>query len=47
MIAELSANAESYQDKPPGSGPYTYAVEAYNSSGASQRVSVEEEGCLY
>ena len=47
LIAELSANAESYQDEPPGSGPYTYAVEAYNSSGSSQRVSVEEEGCLY
>jgi hypothetical protein len=47
LIAELSANAESFQDEPPGSGPYTYAVEAYNSSGSSQRVSVEEEGCLY
>jgi len=47
LIAELGANAESHQDEPPGSGPYTYAVEAYNSSGSSQQVTVEEEGCLY
>lgn len=47
LIAELGANTESYQDEPPGSGPYTYAVEAYNSSGTSQQITVEEEGCLY
>lgn len=47
LIVEVGPNAESYQDEPPGSGPYTYAVEAYNSSGSSQQVTVEEEGCLY
>ncbi len=47
LIVELEANTESYQDEPPGSGPYTYAVEAHNSTGSSQQVTVEEEGCLY
>lgn len=47
LIAELSADVESYQDDPPGSGPYTYGVEAFNGSGTSQRITVEEEGCLY
>lgn len=46
-IAEVDAGGESYQDAPPGSGPFTYAVEAYNEHGDSQRVTVEEEGCLY
>ena len=47
QIADLGPGTESYQDEPPGSGPYTYSVEAYNSTGTSQQISVEEEGCLY
>ena len=47
LIATLGANAEGYVDNPPGSGPYTYGVEAYNAAGASGRPTVEEEGCLF
>lgn len=47
VVTTLGSGTENYQDEPPGSGPYTYAVEAYNSSGASQQVTVEEAGCLY
>jgi hypothetical protein len=47
LIATLKPNATSYKDKPPGSGPYTYGVEAFNSAGASKRPTVNEEGCLY
>jgi Zn-dependent metalloprotease len=47
LIATLKPNATSFTDKPPGSGPYTYGVEAFNSAGASQRPTVYEEGCLY
>ncbi|NIS81777.1 MAG: hypothetical protein GTO14_16570, partial [Anaerolineales bacterium] len=47
LIATLGKNATSYTDNPPGSGPYTYNVEAFNGAGASSRPSVLEEGCLY
>jgi len=46
-IADLGSGTVSFQDEPPGSGPYTYAVEAYNNSGTSQQITVEEDGCLY
>lgn len=35
VIANLGANAASYTENPPGSGPYNYKVEAYNNVGAS------------
>jgi hypothetical protein len=47
LIAKLKANATKYKDNPPGSGPYTYNVEAFNEAGASGRPSVHEEGCLH
>jgi hypothetical protein len=47
LIATRGANATSYTDNPPGSGPYTYGVEAFNAAGASARPTVNEAGCLY
>lgn len=47
LIATLGKNATSYTDNPPGSGPYTYGVEAFNADGASGRPTVKEEGCLF
>ncbi|NIM94582.1 MAG: hypothetical protein GTO18_12855 [Anaerolineales bacterium] len=47
LIATLKPNATGYNDKPPGSGPYTFGVEAYNAAGKSGRPTVYEEGCLY
>ncbi|NIS81783.1 MAG: hypothetical protein GTO14_16600 [Anaerolineales bacterium] len=47
LLATLGKNATSYTDDPPGSGPYTYSVEAFNTAGASERPSVQEGGCLY
>lgn len=47
QIAELGPDSQSYTDEPPGSGPYTYGVEAFNQSGASARATVKEGGCLY
>lgn len=47
LIATLKANITKYTDIPPGSGPYTYSVEAFNAAGVSSRPSVHEEGCLY
>lgn len=47
LIAKLGPNSESYTDEPPGSGPYTYGVEAFNQSGSSDRETVHENGCLY
>jgi hypothetical protein len=46
-IATLGANAIGYTDTPPGSGPYTYNVQAFNAVGTSGNPSVEEEGCLF
>jgi CSLREA domain-containing protein len=46
-IASLGANATGYTDNPPGSGPYTYSVQAFNAYGASGNPEVEEEGCLF
>jgi hypothetical protein len=47
LLAKLGKNANRYKDSPPGSGPYTYGVEAFNAAGASGRPTVFEEGCLY
>jgi hypothetical protein len=47
LIAKLKANITKYTDNPPGSGPYTFGVEAFNKAGVSGRASVFEEGCLY
>ncbi|NIM94583.1 MAG: hypothetical protein GTO18_12860 [Anaerolineales bacterium] len=47
LIATLKPNATSHVDNPPGSGPYTYGIEAFNNAGASGRVTVYEERCLY
>jgi hypothetical protein len=47
LLATLGKNSNSYKENPPGSGPYTYGVEAFNPVGASGRPSVFEEGCLY
>ena len=46
LIATLGADATSYTDNPPGSGPYTYSVEAFNAAGASAQPTVNEAGCL-
>ena len=47
LIATLGANASGYTDQPAYGGPYTYGVEAYNSTGASARPTVQEPGCIY
>jgi hypothetical protein len=46
-VATLGANATGYTDNPPGSGPYTYSVEAFNAAGTSEMPTVEEEGCIF
>lgn len=47
LIADLAADTESFRDNPPGSGPFQYSIEAYNTSGTSEMNTVQEEGCLY
>jgi uncharacterized protein YraI len=47
LLATLGKNSTGYKDNPPGSGPYTYGVEAFNVAGTSSRPTVFEEGCLY
>ena len=47
LIVTLGPNATGYSDEPPGSGPYTYGVEAFNAAGASSRPTVLEPGCVY
>jgi uncharacterized protein YraI len=47
LLATLGKNSTGYKDYPPGSGPYTYGVEAYNVAGTSSRPTVFEEGCIY
>ncbi len=47
LIATLGAGSNSHTDFPPGSGPYTYGVEAFNAAGASVRLTVQEAGCVY
>ncbi|KAA3644255.1 MAG: right-handed parallel beta-helix repeat-containing protein [Chloroflexi bacterium] len=45
LIATLGANTQSYTDNPPYGGPYTYSVEAFNSTGANN-AEVQEAGCI-
>lgn len=47
LIATLGANTTQYTDKPPGSGPYTYYVEAFNNTGSAKSNSAQEDGCIY
>jgi hypothetical protein len=47
LIATLAANATSFTDEPPSGAPHTYGVEAFNASGASQRPTVQDQGCSY
>jgi hypothetical protein len=47
LLATLGKNAKSYTDHPPYGGPYTYGVEAFNSTGVSDRPTVQEGGCIY
>jgi uncharacterized protein YraI len=46
LIATLGANATSYADIPPGSGPYTYKVEAFNNVGAAS-ATTSDGGCIF
>ena len=45
-IATLGANATSYTDLPPGSGPYTYKVEAFNNEGSASSTTTDP-GCIF
>ena len=47
LIATLAANATTFTDEPPSGAPHTYGVEAFNVSGASQRPTVQDQGCSY
>jgi hypothetical protein len=46
VIANLGPNADSYTDKPPPGGPYTYKVEPYNGAGASS-ATTQDAGCIF
>ncbi len=46
VIATLGANATSYTDIPPGSGPYAYKVEAFNNIGAASAIT-SDGGCIF
>jgi hypothetical protein len=43
----LGKSAKGFTDEPPGSGPNAYGFEAYHGAGASERVTVREEGCVF
>ncbi len=45
-ISTLGDNETKFTDGPAFGGPYTYAVEAFNSGGASGRQTVIENGCI-
>jgi hypothetical protein len=45
LIATKGAGSQQHNDFPPIGGPYTYTIEAFNSSGAAS-TSVQEAGCL-
>jgi hypothetical protein len=47
QIGNAGGNATSYTDHPPYGGPYTYGVEAFNSTGPSTRPTVVDAGCIY
>lgn len=46
LITTLGADSTKYTDAPPYGGPYTYAIEAFNSTGASAQATVTEPGCI-
>jgi hypothetical protein len=46
LLATLGPNATQYVDNPPGSGPYSYYVEAYNEAGAAPSGAVQDAGCI-
>lgn len=46
LVTTLGANSTQYTDSPPYGGPYTYAVEAYNSAGTSAQATITESGCI-
>jgi uncharacterized protein YraI len=46
LISTFGANSTKYTDSPPYGGPYTYAVESYNSAGTSAQATVNEPGCI-
>ncbi|MGH9785058.1 MAG: choice-of-anchor Q domain-containing protein [Terriglobia bacterium] len=46
LIATLGPNVEVFVDNPGGSGPYTYYVVAFNSSGQAQSNSDDDSGCV-
>lgn len=46
LITTLGANATSYTDNPPGSGPYTYKVESFNSVGSASATTTDG-GCIF
>lgn len=46
LITTLGANANSYTDNPPGSGPYTYKVESFNGVG-SANATTTDGGCIF
>ena len=48
LIATLGANSTKYTDTtPPGSGPQTYYVEAFNGSGAVKSNNTQDQGCIF
>jgi hypothetical protein len=47
LIATLGEGETSYTDSPPDYNAHGYGVEAFNESGASNRPTVQEDGCLF
>lgn len=47
LIATLAANTTGFSEEPPSGSPHTYGVEAFNGSGASDRPTVQDQGCQY
>jgi len=45
LIATVGANVESYLYTPPGSGPYTFTIEAFNDNGSGE-TTVQEAVCF-
>jgi hypothetical protein len=45
LIATVGPNVESYQYTPPGSGPYTFTIEAFNGAGVG-KTTVQEPVCF-
>lgn len=46
LLGSVGADVKQFVDNPPGSGPYTYSIEAFNNFGSSQAISVVEGGCV-